>query len=261
MEQRQKSVEVPGNFLSKLLDSDRNELYRIGKMRTFAKNDFLFKAGEEDLNVWILTRGRVKLFGSSAQGRDVLLLFTLAGDIFGLAECIQEQPRLIYARAAEMSEALCIPHTQFKAWLSTRPEIAYCLMQIMAARMRELGQRFLSLANGNIRMEIAQLLVRLGAVYGNLVGQYIHVGIPLTVQDIADMAGASRQGVSTCLAEMKRQGIVDCVQHFMIIKRLETLHQIADGKSVPTTGEHQASKRDWQSLKSFACEERERQYK
>ena len=255
MEQRQKSVEVPGNFLSQLLDSNRNELYRIGKIRTFAKNDFLFKAGEEDLNIWILTSGRVKLFGSSAQGRDVLLWFTLAGDIFGLAECLQEQPRLIYARAAETSEALCVPHTQFKAWLSTHPEIAYCLMQIMAARMRELGHRFLSLANGNIRMEVAQLLVRLGASYGNLVGQHIHVGIPLTVQDIADMAGASRQGVSTCLAEMKRQGIVDCVHHYMIIKKVEKLHQIADGKSVPTASQHQASKGDSQSLKSFVCEE------
>lgn len=246
MEQRPKSVEVPENFLSQLHDSDKNELYRIGKMRTFAKNDFLFKAGEEDLNVWVLTRGRGKLFGSSVQGRDVLLWFILVGDIFGLAECLHEQPRLIYARAAEASEALCIPHTQFNEWLSARPEIASYLMKMMAMRLRELGQRFLSLANGNIRRQIAQLLVRLSESYGKLVGQYIHVGIPLTVQDIADMAGASRQGVSTCLSEMKRQGIVDCVQHVVIIKKLETLYRIADGQNVTAAGEHEVSKRNWE---------------
>lgn len=229
MEQLPKEVNVSRNFLGHLEEGDKNELYRIGKKRAFAKNDFVFKAGEEDLNVWVVTRGRVKLFGSSAQGRDVLLWFTLAGEVFGLAECLQEGPRQIYARTAEKCEAISIAHTEFKEWLSLRPEVAYYLMQIMAMRMRELGQRFLSLANGNVQMEIAQLMLRLCASYGKLAGQHIHVSIPLTVQDIADMAGASRQGVSTCLAEMKRQGIIDCVRHFMIIKKLENLHQIAEG--------------------------------
>ena len=247
MEQLQKRLDAPLDFLSPLQDPDKNELYRIAKIRTFAKNDFIFKAGENDLNVYVLKCGRAKLFGSSAQGRDVLLWFTRPGEIFGLAECLQERPRLIYARAAEGCEVLSIAHTQFKEWLSVRPEAAYCLMKIMAVRMRELGQRFLSLANGNIQMEIAQLLVRLGATYGELAGQYIHVGIPLTVQDIADMVGTSRQGVSTCLAEMKRQGIIDSERHFLIIKKLENLHQIANGQSETVMVERRLSKRDWQS--------------
>ena len=229
MQQHKKNVNASGDFLCQVQDLDKNELYRIGKMRTFAKNEFLFKAGENDMNVWILTSGRIKLFASSTQGRDVLLWYILAGDIFGLAECLQEQPRSIYARAAVASEVLSVPHTLFKNWLSLRPDIAYCLMKIMAVRMRELGRRFLSVANGNIQMEIAQLLIRLGSSYGTLVGQYVHVGIPLTVQDIADMAGANRPSVSTCLTEMKRQGIIDIIKRSLIIKNPENLQQIAQG--------------------------------
>ena len=253
MEQLRKAVDVSRDFLGYLEEADKNELYRIGKRRAFAKNDFIFKAGEEDLNVWVVIRGRVKLFGSSAQGRDVLLWFTLAGEIFGLAECLQEGPRQIHARAAEKCETLSVAHTEFKEWLSLRPDVAYYLMKIMAMRMRELGQRFLSLANGSVQMEIAQLLLRLSASYGKLAGQHIHVSIPLTVQDIADMAGASRQGVSTCLAEMKRQGIIDSVRHFMIIKKLDYLQQIANGQSetvprrhmqINTAGKMERPKRD-----------------
>ncbi len=252
MEQLKKRAEAPLDFLAQLQAPDKNELYRIGKIRTFAKNDFLFKAGENDLNVYVLKCGRAKLFGSSAQGRDVLLWFTRAGEIFGLAECLQERPRLIFARAAEACEVLSIAHTQFKGWLSVRPEAAYCLMKIMAIRMRELGQRFLSLANGNIQMEIAQLLVRLGATYGTLAGQYIHVGIPLTEQDIADMVGTSRQGVSTCLAEMKRQGIVESERHFLIIKNWENLHQIANGQNEAMAVDRRINKRDWPDLKPLS---------
>ena len=247
MEQMQKRVNAPLDFLAQLQHADKEDLYRLGKTRTYAKNDFLFKAGESDMNVYVLKRGRVKLFGSSAEGRDVLLWFSLAGEIFGMAESLQEQPRLIYARAAEESEVLCVAHTQFKEWFSTRPAVACCLMKIMALRMRELGQRFLSLANGNIQMEIAQLLIRLGTNYGKLAGQHIHVGIPLTEQDIADMVGTSRQGVSTCLAEMKRQGIVDSARHFLVIKNLANLHQIANGHSEAVMVERRVTKRAWQS--------------
>jgi len=213
-------------------------------------HEFIFKAGENDLNVYVLNRGRVKLFGSSTEGRDVLLWFSIAGEIFGIAECLQEKPRQIYARAAEPCEVLCIANTQFKEWLATRPEIAFRLMKIMAVRMRELGQRFLSLANGNIQMEIAQLLIRLGASYGRLAGHHIHMGIPLTEQDIADMVGSSRQGVSTCLAKMKREGTIDIVKHFLIIKKLENLHQIAQGTGLSVAVERRVSRRGWQGAQS-----------
>ena len=232
MEQPIKRVDDSRDFLAQLQLADCDALLSIGKRRSFAKNDFIFKAGETDLNIWVLQSGRVKLYGSSAQGREVLLSFILAGEIFGLAECLQEQPRLIYACAAESCEGVSIAHTQFQEWLSVRPEIAFGVMKTMASRMREIGQRFLSLANGNIQMGVAHLMLRLGASYGEQVGPHIHVSsMPLTVQDIADMVGASRQSVSTCLAEMKRQGIVDCVRHIMVIKQWERLLQIANGEA------------------------------
>lgn len=238
-------LDIQLNFLAQLSDTEKEHLYRIGKKRVFAKNDFVFKAGHNDLNVYVLIRGRVKLYGSSTEGRDVLLWFSIAGEIFGMAECLQGGPRQVYALAAEPSEILCIARAQFQEWLNDQPEIAFRLMKILAARMRELGQRFLSLANGNIQMEIAQLLIRLGASYGRLAGQHVHMGIPLTEQDIADMVGSSRQGVSTCLAKMKREGTIDIAKHFMVIKKQEDLHQIASGSAGVVTVERRSSRRAW----------------
>ena len=104
MDQPIKRVDDSRDFLAQLQLADCDALLSIGKRRSFAKNDFIFKAGETDLSIWVLQSGRVKLYGSSAQGREVLLSFILAGEIFGLAECLQEQPRLIYASAAESCE-------------------------------------------------------------------------------------------------------------------------------------------------------------
>jgi len=245
MELLQQQSDVPLNFFAQLDDSEKDQLLRIGTKRAFAKNDFVFKAGQNDLNVYILNHGRVKLYGSSPEGRDVLLWFSVPGEIFGLSECLQLGPRQVFARAAEPCEILCITHALFKSWLTTRPEVSVHLMRIMALRMRELGQRFLSLANGNIQMEIAQLLLRLCTTYGKLAGYDVHIGIPLTEQDIADMVGSSRQGVSTCLAKMKRLGMIDMVKHYLIIKKQGDLQTIAGGVSGPLVVERRANRRPW----------------
>ena len=130
------------DFLSQLTRQDKNELYLIGRKRIFEKNDYIFKAGDSDSNVWILTRGRVKVYKSSAKGRHILLWFALSGDIFGMAECMQGRTRMVYARAAEATEGISIQHDQFKKWVSAHPEIAYIIMKLVTIRMREIGQRF-----------------------------------------------------------------------------------------------------------------------
>lgn len=236
---------APLDFMEQLQDTYKNELHSLGKVRTFDKNDFIFKANGNDQSVYILKSGRVKIFISSVSGRDVVMWFAVAGEIFGLAESLQEKPRLIYARAAEPCEVLCVAYSEFKEWLTSHPDIAFSLMKIMAVRMRELSLRFLSLASGNIQVEIAQLLVRLGVSHGRPAGEHIHMGIPLTEQDIADMVGTTRQGVSTCLAQMKRQGIVDTERHYLIIKQPDGLQQIAEGvKDMPAI-ERRTNKRVW----------------
>lgn len=228
----QEEIKLRLNFLSQLSSTAKNELYRIGQIRTFAKGDLIFKAGDIDTNVWVITDGRVKISQSSAQGRDILLWFTLSGDIFGLEECLQERTRMVYARAAEITKLISIPHTKFKEWICTYPEITYSLIEIVTVRMRDIGQRFLNLANGNVQLEVAQLLISLCSNYGKFVGTAIHISIPLTVQDIADMAGTSRQGVSSCLSKMKRHGIIDCVHHFFIIKKLNRLKRFVNGDNL-----------------------------
>jgi len=247
MELLHPQLDVLLNFSAQLQAADKNHLHRIATKRGFVKNDFVFKAGQKDLNVYVLNRGRVKLYNSSPEGRDVLLWFLVGGEIFGLAECLQEQARQVYARAVEPCEVLCIPHALFKSWLISCPEVSVHLMKIMALRVRELGHRFLSLANGNIQMETAQLLLRLGSTYGKQAGSHIQIGIPLTEQDLGDMIGFSRQGVSSCLAKMKRLGITDMVKHYLTIKNQEALRKIATGTDGTVAVEARTGRQLWQN--------------
>lgn len=230
MDQLRIRTDASLDFLGQLIDSERALLFRLGKRRVFAKKEYIFKAGQTEQTVYVVIRGCVKISGSTAEGRNVLLWFSISGEILGLAGSLQLQPQLIYALAVGPCEVLCIPQLHFEEWLRTRPDIAISLIRILAARVREFGRRFLAtLASGNILVEIAQLLIQMGETYGVPDGRHVCIAIPLTEQDIADMIGASRQGVSSCLAKMKRAGKIGVMKRYLTIKDSAYLHSIANG--------------------------------
>ena len=68
-----------------------------------------------------------------------------------------------------------------------------------------------------------QLILRLGARYGKREGRVIHLDIPLTHQEIADMVGATRQTVSGTLSRLKKQGVLSIDMHRIDIESEELL--------------------------------------
>src|SRR2546427_395254 len=72
-------------------------------------------------------------------------------------------------------------------------------------------------------IRIAKLILRLGARYGRRERGVIHLDIPLTHQEIADMVGTTRQTVTSALSRLKRQGALSIDTHRIQIESEELL--------------------------------------
>lgn len=204
-----------------------NELLQLGTERSLIKRQPVFKAGDLETTIHILRRGRVKIVQSSPLGREVLLWFCLPGEVFGVSESLQEKARSVTAVTVESSYIVTIERSRFSAWLNDHPAHSLNLLGIMATRLRELSQRFLSLASGNVEVQVAKLLIDLSACYGTRVDRSILVNIPLTHQDIADMIGASRQCVSATMSNLKRSGVLSTKRRFLCIAKFNKLVALA----------------------------------
>ena len=96
-------------------------------------------------------------------------------------------------------------------------------MQVLSARLRGLSDVLVNLVADDVDTRIAKLILRLGARYGKLEGRVIHLDIPLTHQEIADMVGATRQTVSGTLSRLKKQGVLSIDMHRIDIESEELL--------------------------------------
>lgn len=217
------------DFLARLTSADARDLAAAGQRKLFAKNEFIFKAGAPGRNVYFLQQGRVKICQPAQEGKDVILWFCFAGDMFGMAEVAQGGGRLVHAQACESCEVLVLSQNELTNYLQTHSAAALLIMQVLAGRLRALGDVIVNLINDDAQTRIVKLILRLATRYGVQIDQDIHLNIQLTHQEIADMVGTTRQTVTSVLSQLQRQGLVRLENRRIRIDSMELL----DGMTNP----------------------------
>lgn len=214
------------DILARLPRQDAADLIALGQTQRYAKGEFVCRAGTPGKNVYFLREGRVKIYQPCQGGKEVLLWFCFAGEMFGLAEVAQGGGRIVNAQACENSQVLSLPQRQFAAYIETHPLAGMLIMQVLACRLRTLGDVVVNLINDNVQTRIMKLILRLGARHGVRVEQDIYLNIHFTHQEIADMVGTTRQTVTSVLSDLKRQGLMSLENRRIHIESLELLDEI-----------------------------------
>lgn len=198
------------DFLARLSPADRSDLLRLALRRTVAKGELVFQAGSPGNFVHFLEAGRVKVYHLSPTGKEVVLWFCLPGEIFGLAEVCHGGGRQVYAEACESSSVLSVSQRDFRVFLESHPAAALQVNDVLACRLRNLGNVIQSLVANDVNERVAQLVARLAASHGHrTVDGEIHLDIRLTHQEMANMIGTTRQSVTSALNMLRRLGVLD----------------------------------------------------
>lgn len=220
------------NFLSSLSETETRDLLEYSRRLDLKPRDHLFRAGDRSNDVYIVAGGCIRLFQVSSTGKETILWFSFPGEIIGMAELCRGNERQIYAVANEATQVYSIRRKDFTAFLGAHPEAAMKAISILSARVRSLGQALMGLAYDKVETRIARLLMRFAAVSsgtrccaGSTNGE-LCVNVRLTHQDIANLIGASRQTVTSTLANLRKQGTVRIVNHHIHIVEPDHLRRL-----------------------------------
>jgi len=199
------------DFMARLTTRDRDDLMRLATHRKAAKGELIFQAGSPGNNVYFLESGRVKIYHLSLTGKEILLWFCVPGEVFGLAEaCHTGGGRQVYAETCESSRVLSVRQEDFKNYLAAHPAAALLVNDVLACRLRNLGNVIQSLVASDVNERVAQLIVRLAASHGRRAPNGdVYLDIRLTHQEMANMIGTTRQSVTSALNALRRHGVLD----------------------------------------------------
>jgi CRP/FNR family cyclic AMP-dependent transcriptional regulator len=190
------------------------ELATRGQVRSFPKNTVFINEGERGDSLFVLISGRVKVYVSDNQGREMIL------DIHGPGQYVGEmaldgRPRSASVMTLEATTCSMLTRETLKRAVVADPELAMSLIEELIDRARVATDTIKNLALMDVYGRVARLLLSLARERdGKLV-----VPERLTQQDIADRVGASRDMISRIFKDLTTGGYVTVVDRQITLNR------------------------------------------
>jgi CRP/FNR family transcriptional regulator, cyclic AMP receptor protein len=186
-----------------------------GNVRAFPAHAILINEGDRSDSLYIVLTGRVKLYSSADNGREIVLTMLTPGQYFGELS-LDGAPRSLSAQTLEATRCCVIAGDELRAFLAAEPDFALHLTHKLMRMVRRLTEQVKSLALQGVYERIVRLLMELSDEAGNeRVLRY-----KLTQQDIADRVGSSREMVNRIMKELAAGGYVATDDaHRLVIRR------------------------------------------
>jgi CRP-like cAMP-binding protein len=118
-----------------LVPDDLEELALVVQERIFMPNDDLCREGDSGDAVFVVVKGKVRVFTTGSGGERTLSELG-AGACIGEMAVLDSAPRSATVRALERTRAVIIPGDGFKQLLSERPEMSLTIVGELVRRMR-----------------------------------------------------------------------------------------------------------------------------
>jgi len=196
------------SIFSDLSDSDLSSILDKMVQHTFKKSQIILMEDRIGEHCFFLTHGRVKITRLSSDGREVILALLGKGEFFGEMSLLDGEARSANVVALERTEALTLNVADFMNTLEIYPKVAINLLCELAVRLRKSDEQIASLSLSDAERRIALSLLRVAEEQGTI--RHGHVTInPLPYQqDIANMAGTSRETVSRTYGLLEDDGYI-----------------------------------------------------
>lgn len=235
-------------------------LNRIGTQVRFRERETLLAEGARPEHVYVVCEGTVKLTTSSRDGRLLLLRVAGAGDVLGLAAALKSSGYEATAVALEECEVRVISRGDFMRFMQEFDGVA---RNSAAAVAGEYGSAVLSARrlalSGSAAGKLASVLLdwgRLAAGRRVMAARECDVGVdqavsalasesargsavmeeeddgalrfrmPLTHEELGQMAGVSRETATRVLTQLKLERLLEVDGEMMVVRSPERLEKL-----------------------------------
>jgi len=200
------------SFVPIFSDLDKVTLEKIEKVGTrklYAKNDVILMEEELGTALFVIISGKVKVARSSNDGREVILTILSESDFFGEMAILDGLTRSATVTALEDSELFIIQRNDFLSLLQNFPEVSITLLQELTKRLRASDAKIKALSLKDAEGKVATVILQIADDVGKIKQGRVEIEkLPLQ-QDLANMAGTSRETISRTLHSFAKKGLIE----------------------------------------------------
>jgi len=192
------------SLFSGLPEESINAVSALATTRTYPKNTIIISEGDDSDSLYAVLSGKVKVYLSDDEGKEIIINIHGAGDYFGEMALLDDKPRSASVMTLEESKLAVLSKSAFEDCLSKNPQISLPIIRGMSKRLRNLTENVKSLALMDVYGRVARTLLDMAEPKGDA----LVISQRLTQREIASMVGASREMVSRILKDLSVGGYI-----------------------------------------------------
>ncbi len=172
----------------------------------YRKKEIIYAEGQRPKAVYYVKKGKVKIYVSNDEGKELITAICCGGDFFGYVAVLEEITYKENAEVIEEAEIMVIPKTDFLTLISGDPLLAKQFIKLVTRNVIDKDQSLLNLAYSSLRKKVAYQLIQLCGKFPSPNTPSI---INISRENLAQTAGIATESLIRTLSDFKSEKLID----------------------------------------------------
>lgn len=219
---------------------EKANIQNLFRRPCYKKGEFLFMEGEPASAIFVVTEGKVKLFKTSEDGKEIVLGFLSPHDLFGEEVLFNDSTHSLSAQVLENTHLCACYKSDFEALVAQNSAISIKVIKMLGDKLSKMAEQLADIAVYDTQNRVARTLARLAREHGESTEYGRRLNFHLTHEDLGALVGASRVMVTNVLKSLRKAGVVcdDGNRRFTVsnwfLAKPDLSDEIMVGSSAPT---------------------------
>ncbi|MUP35944.1 Crp/Fnr family transcriptional regulator [Enterococcus lactis] len=189
-----------------LEDSAMNYIAEKAHAKQYQKGEFLFRSQEKEDTLYIINRGKIRIYRLADSGKEQLVRILNPGDFTGEwtlfnPDAVHEE----YAEATRDTVVCMIQQKDVQDFLEQYPAISLKLLAEMSKRLESSERQTTQVA---VESVITRLVLFLAENVEPEMGNSPTITLPMAKKDIASYLGTTPETISRKFGELEDEGLI-----------------------------------------------------
>lgn len=199
-----------------LEDWQMAEIAAAIQSESYRKGEIIYRAGDQSESLYIVRRGKIRIYRLSETGKEQLVHFLGPGDFTGELALFSESVHEAYAEAVENTEVCLITRTNLQKFLLKFPSISLKFLAEFSRRLEKAETQTTRVSTQKVETRLALFIAEC------LDGEEspLEFVLPMRKRDLASFLGTTPETISRKLTEFEEAGYIRQKPH----RKIEVLN-------------------------------------
>lgn len=217
------SVLASCTVLNGLSENEREGMSETCFMAFAERGELIWLSGSVVQFVAIVGTGFVKMTRTTPQGSEVAVELLGPGQCLGLLAAVEGRVYPLNAIAVTNTWYLKIPITTFLDLYGANSVLRDTMLRSLGPRLRRAHEMMSRMSSGKIEQRLAAVLLILVDSYGNDSENGVALSVPLTRQDLGEMAGTTVETAIRVMSKWQKSGVLTTNHQWITIQDVRLL--------------------------------------